>query len=190
MTTEYTNLLIKQYWPKPKARAEIELLAEQFLKVRDFFREIERAFDIDDGKGWWLDIVGKYVELPRIVEGEVLSDEEYQPLLTLKAAANTGRAIMASGGEFVSIQDVVQTAFDGKAFVTDNFNMTLTLYVDAEYPVDIIRRSWRTNLLIKPMGVKYAFVISYSPGETFGFSNNPNAVGFGQGRFARGVDLQ
>lgn len=63
----YVNLLIKQYWEKPKAKAEIALLAEQWESLYDFYNSFEREFDLDFARGVQLDTIGKIVGVSRNV---------------------------------------------------------------------------------------------------------------------------
>ena len=64
---EYTNLLIKQYYEKPKAKAEVEAYASIFSDVYDFFNAFLPEFDIDEATGNRLDIIGGWVGISRIV---------------------------------------------------------------------------------------------------------------------------
>ena len=64
----YVNLLIVQYYDKPKARAEIaawvtEAVADQIVY------QVQNGFDLDTAIGQQLTILGKYVNAPRIVNG-------------------------------------------------------------------------------------------------------------------------
>lgn len=64
---DYQNLLIRQYFDKPNALAEITLYAEQGKKVKDFHDEVRRAFDVDIAFGKQLDIIGKIVGRNRLL---------------------------------------------------------------------------------------------------------------------------
>lgn len=66
-TDSYVDLLIKQYWEQPNARAEIELLASTYEKIRDLYADFFDEFDIDTATSDRLDIIGKIVGLPRVV---------------------------------------------------------------------------------------------------------------------------
>lgn len=117
-----------------------------------------------------------------------LTDSEMRILIRAKAAQNAMGPYMVSDDR-ISIQDVIRTAFEGRAFVLDNYDMTLTLYVDATFDEDMLRIIKALGLLPSPQGVGYKAVISYSPTGTFGFSNNPSSKGFGLGVFARITDI-
>ena len=46
-TDEYCNLLVKQYWEKTNAKAEITLQASTWERVFDWLKSFEEAFKID-----------------------------------------------------------------------------------------------------------------------------------------------
>lgn len=215
---QYTLMLIKQYWEKPKARAEIQLKMRAWQKIVDLLRAFEVEYDLDHARGKQLDILGKIAGIPRIVpmvlpriafgfdnnpnsrgfadrfnalrEGAPfarrfepqytsmqLTDNQYRRLIRAKVSLNVTSAYIASD-ERISIQDVINQAFAGRAYVVDNQDMSLTLYVSPSVSLDKLRLIRRLNLLPKPQGVRYSFVILAEPGVTFGFSNNPNSRGF------------
>jgi len=66
-SSEYTNLLIKQYWEKPKAKAEIAMQAGTWERVFNFLASFETAFDVDYATGDRLDILGRVVGVDRNV---------------------------------------------------------------------------------------------------------------------------
>lgn len=123
-----------------------------------------------------------------------LNDDDYRFFIKVRIASNVASAYMVSDDR-ISIQDVVNTAFDGNAFVVDNQTMQLTLYVSPEFREDLIRLVINQNVLPKPQGVRYAVVYQVPAGEAFGFASNPNSVGFASkfdplregGKFARKV---
>ena len=59
--SEYVNLLIKQYWEKPKAAAEIGMKAGAWRKTFDWLSSFENEFDLDSATGDRLDIIGRIV---------------------------------------------------------------------------------------------------------------------------------
>lgn len=65
--SEYRNLLIKQYWDKPKARAEIELQASTWERAFDWLASFIDEFDLDRATGERLDIIGRIVGQPRLI---------------------------------------------------------------------------------------------------------------------------
>lgn len=218
LVDETTNLLIKQYWEKPKAKAEIELKALTWERVRLFLSALDPAFDLDNAVGAQLDVLGRIVGIGRSVPAVIakiyfgfetnpaskgfadkfdamresgplfdkfssaftdlqLGDSDYRFFIRIKAALNRASAYIASD-DYISIQDVVLAAFDGRAYVIDNLDMTLTLYVSPVVSLDRLRLIQALNLLPKPQGVRYKVIIQAEPEATFGFRNNPSARGF------------
>lgn len=218
LTDEYTALLIKQYWEKPKAFAEIELNASTWDKVRALLASLDNAFDLDSAVGAQLNVLGRIVGIPREVPDVIaktyfgfsinpnslgfadkfdalrvggpffdrfsspytaqqLNDSDYRFFIRVKVALNWASGFVSSD-ERISIQDVILAAFDGRAYVVDNLNMTLTIYVSPVVSLDRLRLIRQLNLLPKPQGVRYKVVVQAEPGATFGFSNNPESHGF------------
>lgn len=213
----YTLMLIKQYWEKPKARAEIKAMLAQWQVIADFIRN-PANFDLDRVTGYRLDVIGRIVGLPRSVPEALakvffgfqehlnsegfgsksnaaytgapfyskfspaygpyqLGDNEYRRFLRVKIARNAAASTIASDDR-VSLQDVIQAAFNGRAYVTDRQDMTLALNISPQVSVDELRLIVRLGLLPKPAGVRYDYFYQVTPGETFGFSRNPAARGF------------
>jgi hypothetical protein len=73
--------------------------------------------------------------------------------------------------------------FDSRAYITDNYNMSMTIYVEDTVSQDEVTIARALNIVPRPQGVRLYWV-KYSKNGTFGFGNNPNAKTFGQGKFA------
>ena len=215
---EYVLLLIKEYWEKPKANAEITLQASTWSEIYTGFKAFDEAFDVDLAVGNQLDIIGKIVGIPRIVpfalekirfgfdgddtargfadlfdediesapfldlfENEYtdfqLDDNDYRFFIKAKIAKNVVSAYMTSDDR-ISIQDAIQLSFNGLAYVTDNQDMTLTLYVSPSFDTQRLLLIKALDLLPKPQGVRYKFIIGAGDG-IFGFDDDPQALGFG-----------
>lgn len=213
----YTLMLIKQYWEKPKAKAEIKAMLAHWQIIADFIRN-PANFDLDSVTGYRLDVIGRIVGLPRSApevlakvffgfKGHLnsagfssksntaysgapffskfspaygpyqLGDNEYRRFLRVKIARNAAAATIASEDR-LSLQDVIQAAFNGRAYVTDRQDMTLALNVSPQVSMDELRLTVRLGLLPKPAGVRYEYFYQVTPGMTFGFSRNPEAKGF------------
>jgi len=218
MVDETVNLLIKQYWEKPKAKAEIELQASTWETTRAFLDALDQAFDLDNAIGAQLGVLGRIVGISRSVPDVIpkiyfgfsinpnnegfaskfnpsriggpfyskftsaftdlqLGDSDYRFFIRVKAAKNRASGYVSSD-KHIGIQSVVLSAFDGQAYVVDNLDMTLTLYVSPTVSLDRLRLIQILDLLPKPQGVRYKVVIQAEPGLTFGFSNNPDSKGF------------
>ena len=174
-TQSYVDLLIKQYWEKPNAVAEIEAQAATWEKIRDIYNDFHTEFDLDTAVGVQLDILGKIVGLPRNARIEFNDDEEYRFFLNLQIARNNGSAFMVSD-EKTSIQSVIQFAFDKLAYVLDNKDMTLILYIEDTFDITRLLLILELNVLPKPQGVRYLVVMYETTGLPFGVAELGEAL--------------
>jgi len=58
----------------------------------------------------------------------------------------------------LSIQDAVINIFGGLAYVTDNYDMTLTLHVSSVFSSSKLDALLKMSLIPKPQGVRYITV--------------------------------
>jgi hypothetical protein len=167
---EYTLLLIKQYFEKPKARAEIEARMSGWDKVRALFASLRAAFDLDTAVGVQLDLIGRVVGLARTAPGSLLGDEDYRFLLKAKATRNNAGTTMI-GVDRASVQDAVQFLFaDGDpAWLADRGDMVITLYVPADTDADLLGWVQQLDLIPRPQGVRLDIVLAGLTGM-FGFN--------------------
>jgi hypothetical protein len=113
-----------------------------------------------------------------------LNDEQMRMFIRAKIAKNTTAAYLSSD-ERVTLQQTIMFLFESKAYVIDNFDMSLTIYVDEEFDLDNVLLLDALDLIPKPQGVRYRnYVKTYNNVGTFGFSENPNSKTFGMGKFA------
>ena len=80
-----------------------------------------------------------------------LDDTTYRIIIKAKIAVNNTSAYMVSD-ERISIQQVIQSAFQNRAWVVDNYNMSLDLYISPIYEGQYLRLINNLNLLPKPHG--------------------------------------
>ncbi len=115
-----------------------------------------------------------------------LNDSDYRFFLKAKIAKNVVNAKMID--DDLSLQDAIAFMFGIDSYVTDNQNMTMTLFIQEDYPTRLLTFLNALDLIPRPqtVGVNYAIIIS---SKTFGFRDNPNAKTFGQGKFARVLAL-
>lgn len=208
---QYILFLIKQYYEKPNANAEIRNLLVDWQLQADFIRDFGTNFDIDNAQNTVLDLIGRIVGLSRQVNDIVpikyfgfagnpnsrgfndgpffsvnkpvrtpyqLNDFEYRKFLKVKIAKNICSPYLASGDK-ISLQQVVFDAFGGNAYVSDNKDQTLTLYVDLSVETDEIDLILKMGILPRPITFRYSNVIREDIGNAFAFKGRPNAKGFG-----------
>lgn len=109
-----------------------------------------------------------------------LNNAQYRRFLKAKIALNMCSGTLTTEDGKLSAQDAVFTAFDGKAYIVDNQNMSVTLYVSPSVNPAELRLILAMGLLPRVGGVTYKIVIQSEPGLTFGFKENPNSLGFGR----------
>lgn len=214
---KYILYLIRQYYEKPKANAEVRMLLGEWQLIADFLRDFGNEFDLDNAHSRTLDIIGRIVDLPRQVNAVIpeyyfgfsenpnaagfglapffrigestatpyqLNDAEYSRFLRIKIAKNNSTPFLASD-ERESLQQVAVNAFDGMAYIDDNKNQTLTLYVSPDVDDITLSLVLQLDILPRPATFSYNVVIQADPRDTFGFAENPNALGFDSAPFAR-----
>lgn len=113
----------------------------------------------------------------RIYSDLQLSDDDYRFFIKAKIAINNASAFIATD-EFTSIQSIISYLFGDEAYVVDNQDMSITLYVSPSINVDRLNLVNILRLLPKPQTVNYKFIIKAPVTKTFGFKNNPNSKGF------------
>ncbi len=105
-----------------------------------------------------------------------LSDPDYRIFIKMKIAKNVTLGVMATS-QSVSIVNAVFQAFNGEAYVDDNKDMSLTLYISDAIEEETVRVLEIMDLLPKPQGVRY-IIVRADLSETFGFDDNPESKGF------------
>ncbi len=178
----YLNLLIIQYFDQPKAKAELTKMLEGYENIYVFFRDFLPSFDLDRANGHRLDIIGRIVGLPRLIDTIIpkeyfgfrdqnkskgfnegfmyrksdgafssllLDDAQYRRLLKAKIIKNTSKATITG---IASLQESIHVLFGENAYVVDNKDMTITVYIDEvqEEEFVIIRA---LGLIPSPQGV-------------------------------------
>ena len=106
-----------------------------------------------------------------------LNDADYRLFIRVKIARNIALPYLVVD-DGVGVREAVSVAFGGLAYVVDNLDMTLTLYVDPALDSARVQAVRDLDLLPKPQGVRYGLIVSAPVGGTFGFSNNVNSRGF------------
>lgn len=112
-----------------------------------------------------------------------LNDYDYRFFIKAKIAKNVVTAKMIDDN--LSIQDAIMFMFGNSSYITDNQDMTMSLFLDSSYPDRLLSYLLALDLIPRPQGVKLRDTIIIITSDSFGFNNNPNSKGFGIGKFAR-----
>jgi hypothetical protein len=116
-----------------------------------------------------------------------LTDAQMKFYIKAKAIVNATSAYLVHYDR-ISLQDAIQYLFNSQAFIVDNYNMSMTIYINDTIPAQDILLLESQNLFPKPQAVRL-FLIQYEQGNTFGFAGNPYAKTFGMGKFARLITI-
>jgi hypothetical protein len=196
--TDYANLLIKQFWEKPKAYAEIEMKAGVWKKSFEWIDSFSDEFDLDSATNDRLEIIGRIVGISRAIPFAIpkiafgfdenpnsrgfddkftplvdrapfqdkfelaytalqIDDNIYRQFIRAKIAKNTFGPYLSDDNS-LSIQQAVINIFDGLAFVTDNYDMTMTLHVSPTFNSATLDAIVALSLIPRPQGVRYIIV--------------------------------
>ena len=104
-----------------------------------------------------------------------LNDYDYRFFIKCKIALNYSRSTMISN-ENNSLQNSIDFIFENNAYVVDNYNMSVSIYIDFNVNLDRINKIKQLKLIPRPQGVNDLY-FRYNEGGTFGF--NINNTGFG-----------
>ena len=105
----YADLLILQYRNKPKARETIKIGADIYLGDGVIF-QLQDILDIDTAEGPQLDIIGKILDCPRIVQG-VYNDMIFFQFYDGEDSVGLSTVGKPQGGNFRTIQNYNQSEY-------------------------------------------------------------------------------
>ena len=114
-----------------------------------------------------------------------LNDFNYRFFIKAQIIKNYAKGTMIDSDN-LSIQNAVDYLFKNEAYIVDNKNMTMNIYINNTFDFNMVQYIEQLDLIPRPQGVRYKSIISYVDSKTFGF--NPNNTGFGD-KFS-GIDDQ
>ena len=147
-TDIYKNLLIKQYWDKANAVAEVELRAGAYERVYQILRDFETAFDLDTATGDRLDKIGKIVGISR---------EDLEPYFDLFFGFDDNELSLPMGFKFatylISIIPTTYNPLDQYGMAFSNGDLTLQDSGASEWhwaktPINISSGKWYCEIYI------------------------------------------
>lgn len=107
--TYYADLLILQYRNKPKARETIKIGADIYLGDGIIF-QLQDILDIDTAVGAQLDIIGKILDCPRVVQG-IYNDMIFFQFYDGADSVGFSTVGNPQGGNFRTIQNYNQSEY-------------------------------------------------------------------------------
>ena len=127
---------------------------------------------------------GRYfVEGDDLYTDSELTDGQYRVFIKAKISKNNASAILVAD-ERDGLQQVIRFLFDGGAYVTDNQDMTLNLYVSSDVPEDDLILIIQADLIPRPQAVRYNWIIQVDPETPFGYEGASDAAGYDEGTYA------
>ncbi len=106
-----------------------------------------------------------------------LDDESYRLFLRMKIAKNVGMAYLTTD-DGISLQDAAETAFGQGAHVVDRKDMTVHFWIPYRIGEQRARIAVKERLFPLPQGVALRHVFFGTAGQSFGFKENENVLGF------------
>ena len=209
MSSPYTNLLIYQYAKKTKAVATIDAIMGECGRVIENLTDLLNQWDIDQARGFSLDIIGRRVGVNRtlpafIAKGYLgylgsLQGKPWGEGILYRQGDSTGSSISLNDNNyrflirakiFKNFQDgtldyvmsAMQQILSAEVNIEDNYDMTATVYL----PLTSLNplQSYMIqvmDILPRSMGVMYTYV--NASGKEFGFDGFLNSYGFNDGSF-------
>lgn len=170
-----SNLLIIQYFNKPKAKATVEAVSKMF--PTDLILAIRDGFDLETATGKQLDILAKYIGVERGYtnsnnQAAMLTDEEFSLLLRLKIIINTGSATL------YGLETSLYNFFGNGIQVVDNVDanghhtMSLTYFIRSDW-VNVGLAAIQQGCLPHPTGVGVTYS-TFTTDPYFGFITYDN----------------
>jgi len=105
----------------------------------------------------------------------LLNDADYRFFIRAKIAQNYAKGTMIDADN-LSLQDIYDFLFSGNAYIVDNQDMSMTLYLDASIDINMLQYIKQMKLFSKPQGVNMKKV-QYSKSGTFGFQSRNRGFG-------------
>lgn len=171
----YCNLLILQYWGKPKAYATIQALVTPVI-MNQLPIAVQNAFEVGTAEGVQLDTIGKYAGVSRYGVGFggrniTLTDSDFTSLIKVAIIRNM------SGSSLATIQDLLYTYFPNQIFVFDGANMQMSYLMSSQVGTqDLAEIFVVEGLLPKPMGVSLASLVYLPTLDLFGMNNYDQTI--------------
>jgi len=109
---------------------------------------------------------GRYfVEGDDLYTDSELTDGQYRLFIKAKITKNNVSAIMVDD-ERSGLQSAIQSLFNGEAYVIDNQDMSLNLYISSDLNTDDLTLIIQADLLPKPQAVRYRWIVQETPCDT------------------------
>lgn len=206
------KFIIWQYRTKPKALGTIRAI---YAETDNTFKNVVQLADIlniDDAKGYALDLVGKHVGVSRVLPTAIAKkyfgwlEDDTALSFNVGEFYRNGDALHASvvlndndyrffikaritknyqTGEISNIVNSIKFVIGKHGNIIDSQNMTMNVLVNSDQLSSLTFYAFsKMDILARPVGVMYQFIVLIN-NEPFGFSHDNVSFGFNLGKFVR-----
>ena len=206
------KFIIWQYRTKPKALGTIRAI---YAETDNTFKNVVQLADIlniDDAKGYALDLVGKHVGVSRVLPTAIAKkyfgwlEDDTALSFNVGEFYRNGDALHASvvlndndyrffikaritknyqTGEISNIVNSIKFVIGKHGNIIDTQNMTMNVLVNSDQLNSItLYAISKMDILVRPVGVMYQYIVLIN-NEPFGFSHDNASFGFKLGKFVR-----
>lgn len=209
MNSPYSSLIIYQYAKAPKALATINAILGETDRIIENLTDLLNQWDIDQARGFSLDIIGRRVGVSRTLPAFVskgylgylgsVGGKPWGEGTWYREGEATGGSLTLNdedyrflirskiyknfqNGTLDYILNSMRIILSENANIQDNYDMTATVFL----PIDSLNPLQNymiqvMDILPRPMGVMYTYM--NASGQEFGFDGFFNSYGFGEGSF-------
>ena len=206
------KFIIWQYQTKPKALGTIRAI---YAETDNTFKNVVQLADIlniDDAKGYALDLVGKHVGVSRVLPTAIAKkyfgwlEDDTALSFNVGEFYRNGDALHASvvlndndyrffikaritknyqTGEISNIVNSIKFVIGKHGNIIDSQNMTMNVLVNSDQLNSLtLYAISKLDILVRPVGVMYQYVLLIN-NEPFGFEHDNQSYGFNSGKFVR-----
>lgn len=206
------KFIIWQYRTKPKALGTIRAI---YAETDNTFKNVVQLADIlniDDAKGYALDLVGKHVGVSRVLPTAIAKkyfgwlEDDTALSFNVGEFYRNGDALHASvvlndndyrffikaritknyqTGEISNIVNSIKFVIGKHGNIIDSQNMTMNVLVNSDQLSSLTFYAIsKMDILARPVGVMYQFIVLIN-NEPFGFLHDNVSFGFNLGKFVR-----
>lgn len=206
------KFIIWQYRTKPKALGTIRAI---YAETDNTFKNVVQLADIlniDDAKGYALDLVGKHVGVSRVLPTAIAKkyfgwlEDDTALSFNVGEFYRNGDALHASvvlndsdfrffikarisknhqTGEISNIVNSIKFIIGEHGNIIDAQDMTMNVLVNSEQLNSLtLYAISKMDILTRPVGVMYQYVVLIN-NNPFGFSHDEKSYGFNIGKFVR-----
>lgn len=170
----YLDLITSEHADKPKYRQWVKVLLTPFRDSISLNQSIKSSFFLNTAVGNQLDIIGKWLDLPRRVNfqpsdgsSSILNDKYYRVILKAKVVKNLWRGTIE---DFYQMWNILFKNEPLQIYLTDNQNMDYVVVTWDSTIQDKMVEDLLTNGYIIPKPAGLGILIgSLNSQEIFGF---------------------